>query len=194
MIQAVIFDFDGTITKPYLNFRRIKKDLGMPEDEIYLLEKMYELPEPEKTRAFEILAKHEAEAVANSELNDGVHEILEFLAKRKIKTALLTRNSAKSMKESCAKHGVCFDAVVTREDAYAKPKPDGILLASRKMKTALDKTIMVGDYLFDIMAGKNAGVKTVLITNGHSYDWEVKSDFTIERLIELKGLIESDLI
>ncbi|MBI4834003.1 MAG: HAD family phosphatase [Planctomycetes bacterium] len=194
MIQAVIFDFDGTITKPYLNFRNIKKDLGMPEDEIYLLEKMYELPEPEKTRAFGILARHEAEAVANSELNEGVHELLDFLAKRNIKAALLTRNSAKSMKESCQKHGICFDLIVTREDASAKPKPDGILLASRKMKIGLDKIIMVGDYLFDIMAGKNAGVKTVLITNGHKYDWEVKSDFTIKSLIELKDLIETGLI
>lgn len=191
MIKAVIFDFDGTITKPFLNFRRIKSEIGLPEDEIYLLEKMYELPDARRKRAFEILEGYEAEAVGSSELNEGVPEVLSFLKEKQIKTALLTRNSRISMTNACQKHGLCFDLIVTREDAPPKPKPDGIFFASRNLGIPTSQILLVGDYLFDIMAGKAAGVKTVLLTNGHTADWDIKSDYTIKQLTELISLIRS---
>lgn len=189
MIKAVIFDFDGTITKPFLDFRKIKQEIGFPEDEIYLLERMLEMPEKEKQRAFTILERYEREAVEKSELNEGAQEVLEALKRKGIKTVLLTRNSHLSMNESCQKHGICFDLIITREDAAAKPEPDGIILASRKLNIALDEIIMVGDYQFDIIAGQRAGVKTVLLTNGAKHKWDIKSDYTIHRLSELIVLL-----
>jgi len=189
MFRAVIFDFDGTITKPFLDFRKIKQDIGFPEDEIYLLERMQEMPEKEKQRAFRILERYEKEAVEKSELNDDAHEVLETLKRKGIKTVLLTRNSHLSINESCQKHRICFDLIITREDAAVKPEPDGIILASRKLNIALDEIIMVGDYQFDIIAGNRAGVKTVLLTNGNKHHWDIKSDYIIHRLIDLIALL-----
>jgi HAD superfamily hydrolase (TIGR01509 family) len=189
MIKAVIFDFDGTITKPFLDFRKIKEDIGFPEDEIYLLEKMFTLPPEEKERAFSILAKHEREAVKHSELNEGVYEVLDVLKQKLIKTALLTRNSRLSMNDACKKHNLRFDFIVTREDAKVKPEPDGIILARRKLNIPLGEILMVGDYQFDIIAGQRAGVKTVLLTNGTKHKWDIKSDYTITNLIDLITII-----
>ena len=189
MIKAIIFDFDGTITKPFLNFSKIKSEIGFPPDEIYLLEKVLEMPEKERKRAFSILEKHEREAVEKSELNEGAHEILDILKEKNIKTALLTRNTHKSIRDACQKHGVCFDIVITREDAAAKPKPDGVILAGNKLNTPLSQIMLVGDYQFDIIAGKEAGVKTVLLTNGSDPKWDVKSDYTIHRLVDLAKII-----
>jgi HAD superfamily hydrolase (TIGR01549 family) len=189
MIKAIIFDFDGTITKPFLDFRKIKADIGFPPDEIYLLEKMLEMPDKERKRAFNILEKYEREAVEKSELNDGAKEILDELKRKNIKTALLTRNTHKSIRDSCQKHGICFDVIITREDAGAKPKPDGVILASTKLNIPLSQIMLVGDYQFDIIAGKEAGVKTVLLTNGSIPKWDIKSDYSIERLIDLIQII-----
>jgi len=192
-VRAVIFDFDGTITKPYLDFRRIKAEIGLPADEIYLLERIEEMPQDQRTRAMSILERYETEAVTYSVLNDGVREVLDFLQRRGIKTALLSRNSTHSLEESCRKHGLSFELLVTRDIAPVKPKPDGIIYASRKLGIPLNQIIMVGDYQFDIMAGKNAGVHTVLLTNrfaslttsGNIPQWDIKSDFIIHRLVEL---------
>ncbi len=189
MIKAVIFDFDGTITKPYLNFRHIKRDIGLPEDEIYLLERIFAMPTAERTRALDILDRYEQEAIANSELNDGALGVLEFLKQQKIKTVLFTRNSRSSINEACRKYGLSFDFIITREDGAVKPEPDGIHWASRELKIPLDQMILVGDYQFDIIAGQKAGIKTVLLTNGDAHNWAVKSDYTIHRLGELADII-----
>ena len=47
----------------------------------------------------------------------------------------------------------------------AKPLPFGYIKAARKMKVNLKNTAIVGDQIFtDILGGKLAGVKTVLVT------------------------------
>ncbi len=47
-----------------------------------------------------------------------------------------------------------------------KPKPEGILKIMKMFDLAPENTIMVGDADVDIMAGKNAGVNTALVTWG----------------------------
>lgn len=188
--KVVVFDFDGTITKPYLNFRNIREAMGIPQTEIYLLEKMSEMKTEQKEKAFKVLREYEAEAVENSELTDGVKELLDELKKRKIKSVILTRNSSLSINEACKKHNICFDLVVTREDAPVKPKPDGILLISQKMGIPLCDMMLVGDYIFDMMAGEAAGVKTVFLRNAKNKDLDVECDHKIDSFKELLNIIE----
>lgn len=48
-----------------------------------------------------------------------------------------------------------------------KPKPGLLLRAAREHAIALDRSVFVGDSWRDIVAGRAAGVKTVLVLSGH---------------------------
>ncbi len=61
-IKGVIFDMDGTLTIPVLNFMKIKAQVGLkPTDDI--LPTVQKMPEKERARAFEIIEKFEKEGV-----------------------------------------------------------------------------------------------------------------------------------
>lgn len=187
-IRAVIFDMDGTLTRPFLDFPAIRKAIGIAEP---LLENMLALPAgPERERAFSILEKFEEEAADASELNDGAAEVLRFLETRRIPSGLVTRNSRRSTDRVLRKHSLSFEIVVTREDAPAKPRPEPLWLICEKLGVTPPQALMVGDFKFDIVAGRNAGTRTALLTNGKtpSYLREVPPDHVFERLGELRRL------
>jgi HAD superfamily hydrolase (TIGR01549 family) len=187
-IRAVIFDMDGTLTRPYLDFPAIRKAIGIPEP---LLENMLALPPgAERDRAFSILERFEDEAADASELNDGAKDVLGFLATRGIPSGLVTRNSRRSTDRTLQKHALSFEVVVTREDAPAKPRPEPLWLICRKLKVEPSHAVMVGDFKFDIVAGRNAGTRTALLTNGKTppYLKEVPPDHLLHTLSDLLGL------
>ena len=187
-IRAVIFDMDGTLTRPTLDFPAIRAAIGVPEP---LLENMLALPPgPERDRAFAILDRFEEEAAEASELHDDTRGVLDFLASRDLPMGLLTRNSKRSTDRVLAKHRLAFHVVVTREDAPAKPRPEPLWMICERLGVKPAETLMVGDFKFDILAGRNAGTRTALLTNGKtpSYLEEVPPDHVLERLADLLRL------
>lgn len=162
--RLVIFDMDGTLTRPYLDFPRIRQALDLPEP---LLESLQALPEgPGRDRAFALLAEFEREAALASELNPGAREILEFLPRHGVASALVTRNSRLSVRTVIEKHALRFDTTVTREDAPPKPRPEPLWLICERLKIPPAQALMVGDHAMDVEAGRNAGMRAALITNG----------------------------
>lgn len=188
-LKAVIFDMDGTITKPFLNFKLIREEIGVVGEP--LLERMAELHGEERKRAWRILERHEEEAAANAELNDDARELLVFLVKAGVKTALFTRNSRKSVDKVLLSLGLVFDAIATRDDAPPKPKPDAIFLLCRRLGVEPPETLVVGDYLYDIVAGKESGAATALVTNGVPPAFEHNADHTVAGLQELRDIVQS---
>jgi len=186
--RAVIFDMDGTLTRPFLDFRAIRAAIGIAEP---LLENMLALPEgPGRDRAFAILDRFEEEAAEASELNEGASDVLAFLAARGIPCGLVTRNSRRSTDRVLRKHALSFGMVVTREDAPAKPRPEPIWIICEKLGVSPPHALMVGDFKFDIAAGRNAGTRTALLTNGKtpSYLQEITPDHVLEQLADLMKL------
>jgi phosphoglycolate phosphatase-like HAD superfamily hydrolase len=108
-----------------------------------------------------------------------------------MKTALLTRNSRKAVEITLEKLGISFDVIITREDALPKPSPQPVLLISKRLDISLKDIILVGDFKFDILCGKNAGVTTVLLTNGREFSEYVNSDYIIENLRELIPILQA---
>ena len=74
-----------------------------------------------------------------------------------------------------------------------KPNIGLLLKAQEKYNIDFSKSYFVGDSTVDIMTGKNAGIKTVLVMTGvkgedHKYD--VKPDYVIQNLLELCNIIK----
>ena len=186
-IRAVIFDMDGTITVPVLDFVRMKAEMGLPRDK-GLLEGLSEMDEPARTAAEGILHRYERTAAEKSVLNDGVPDALRALAAMGLKLAILTRNRRASVDVVTEKHGLVFDAVVTREDSSPKPDPDGVNTVAAALAVEARTCVMVGDFETDIQAGRAAGAVTVhYCPDGRMFP--TQGDFTISSMHELAPLI-----
>lgn len=188
MLQGIIFDMDGTITKPKVDFAALEREI---ENKIGFVLEHAESSSPEaRAKAMEIFDQVETEAAMESELNEGVHELLDYLSQKQLKTAILTRNCRKSVDVVLSKHSIHFEHVISRDDARPKPAPDAILLLSKMMNIHTDYLLMVGDYKYDIMCGKAAGTKTALLRHRKYLEMEVTPDFEIDSLGEIVHIIE----
>ncbi len=192
-IKAVIFDLDGTITKPYLDFDRIRKEISLEPDAGPLLEAMEKMTPSERKKAEEILYKHERAAIEHSSLNTGADEILKQLRKMGIQIGVMTRNTRSNTWAVAKKHNIEFDAVVDRNDGPVKPDPFGVKMLCKHFKVQPQETIVVGDYLFDLQSAKAAGATAVLIKTGKNVEQFAKSaDYMIDSLSQILDIINSN--
>jgi HAD superfamily hydrolase (TIGR01549 family) len=187
-IGGVIFDMDGTLTAPYLEFAKIKEQAGIGD--VDLLDYLARARGAEYQRVHRILARYEADGVANARLNRGARTLLRHLARRRIPTALLTRNSRRSVDGVCRKLHLRFDLIITREDGPHKPSPEPIRRIARAWGLARRQLLMVGDYKWDVLCARNAGIPCAVLLNGaEAPDWARLATYRIRRLTELLELI-----
>jgi HAD superfamily hydrolase (TIGR01509 family) len=158
----VIFDMDGTLTEELLDFAAIRREIGVP-DGVGILEYISHLSGSRKSQAEEILHRHEIAAAGTCVLHEGALEILAALKGRGIRTALLTRNSSACAQSVLSRHRLSFDWVATRDHPPHKPHRDSILNITRHFAILPEQTLMVGDYLYDLQAARNAGVDAALV-------------------------------
>ena len=189
-IKAVIFDLDGTITQPYFDFDAIREEIGLARDSGPLLESMEKMTPQLRQKAEKILYKHEEKAVKESKLNPGAKETLSKLRTAGIHIGILTRNQRANAHAIAGKHDLHFDAVIGREDGPAKPDAFGVLQLCRQFKVKPEQTLLVGDYLFDLLCAKAAGAYAVLLANHHQADdFAGHADFCIENISAILEII-----
>ncbi len=190
--KAVIFDLDGTITQPYLDFEKIRLEIGLSADAGPILEALDRMTGADRQRAEAILLRHEAEAAASSRLNEGACDLLTWLKTHYIRTAILTRNSRESAQKVLTKHSLAFDVVYTREDGAIKPSPKPVWDICDRLGASPESTWVVGDYLFDVQSGRSAGTKTALLWQRPGLpEWHSQADHVIRNLMDLVPLIET---
>jgi HAD superfamily hydrolase (TIGR01509 family) len=188
-IAGILFDMDGVVVEQRLDFPAIKQEIFGSMDG-FILERMESLPPAERRRAEGILERYETVAAMTAEPVTGTAALLEWLESQGFKTGLVTRNSRKCVELVFSRLGFRFDAIVTREDAPPKPAPDPVWLACRQMGLAPEKVLFVGDFEFDMLAGRRAGVRTVLLRNPVSPTSE-HADLVVDSIEELRGLLET---
>jgi len=87
----------------------------------------------------------------------------------------------------------------SRHDPSRKPAPGMLLQAAVDLEIDLDASFMVGDQAGDILAGKAAGCKTILVLTGKGRETVSaldnlgdKPDFKAENLLQAARLIEAN--
>ena len=206
-LEAVLFDFDGTLTMPDgLDFLAIKREVGCPPDR-YVLEFIEELPPGERReQALAALERFELEGAARARPNAGAEEAVRALRRHGLKVGVITRNGRAAIDralERFAPLGAAdFDVIVTRDDPCPpKPAPDGVLRAAERMGVDPARVLVVGDFILDALAGRRAGAVTVYLTNGEAPDPDAEPgdagegacDFVIDSLDELDAVVRVGL-
>ncbi len=187
-----IFDMDGTLTLANHDFEAIRAELRLPSG-VPILEEIARRPSDEAARLYQRLDEIELAIARESNAQPGSHELLSTIADAGWRCGILTRNSEENARETLAACGldVFFDSqnIVGRESSAPKPKPDGIhtLLAHWRRNAA--SAVIVGDYQYDLVAGRRAGVSCVYFDPEGSRKWESQADLRIEHLSELTELL-----
>jgi HAD superfamily hydrolase (TIGR01509 family) len=195
-LKLVIFDLDGTLLEAMLDFNAIRAEIGLPPA-IPILEAIDAMSDADRARARAVLDRHEAAVAEQSRLMPGARELLAHLRGRGIRTAVLTRNSRASVDLAIRRHGLAFDASVARDEHRPKPSPDGVHYLMAACGAGVDETIVVGDYRFDIEAGRNAGVRTIALISqsktrrGEPKPWAQHATWVASSLLDVQRLLDA---
>ncbi len=191
-IKAVIFDLDGTITQPYFDFDAIREEMGLARDSGPVLELMEKMTAQQRQEVEKILHYHEQKAVTESRLNAGAKQTLSELRAAGIHIGVLTRNRRSNALAIARKHNLKFDAIIGREEGPVKPDAFGVLQLCEQFGVQPEETLLVGDYLFDLLCAKAARAVAVLLTN-HSWSGEFAehADFCVENISGILEIIEN---
>ncbi|MFH0915424.1 MAG: HAD family hydrolase, partial [bacterium] len=197
---AVLFDFDGTLTRPeLLDLAAIKQAMGCPPGK-GVLEYLRDIEDVGERRRFEaVMLRAEAEAADHSEPNVGAEGLVGFLRERKVPMAIITRNAGATVERALARFtGVDladFALIVSRDLPMSpKPLPDGVLYIAEELGVEVGELLVVGDHDFDIEAGQRAGALTMFVRNDPDEPLpDTQSDFVVRDLEEARRIIRYGL-
>lgn len=186
--RAMLLDMDGTLTRPMLDFPRIKAEMGIGARPI--LEALSEMSPTQRAAAEQILHRHEDLAAEQSSLNEGCRELLDWLDARRIGVAIITRNRLCSVETVLRKHGLKVEVLVTRDNGLFKPDPTPLLLACRRLGIKPADAWMIGDGQYDVEAGIAAGCPTIWVSHGLPKPFDAGPWRTVRDLPELHEVLQ----
>ena len=188
-VQAVAFDLDGTLAETQVRFTPFRERLNCEERDV--LQYIDGLDEVERQRCRRVLDDYEDSILKDCTTPSGMHDLLQFLAERDIKTGIVTRASGRHARQVAEKLDIPIDVIVGREDAPPKPSGAPLRLLAHRLDVPPQEMLFIGDFLWDLLAGQNAGTPTVLLINEHNHnaDYRDLADYTINNLSQLKDLI-----
>lgn len=189
-----IFDLDGTLTVAAHDFDAIRDALGLPAGRP-ILEALAALPPSEAAPLWNRLDALERELAARAVPAPGAADLLRALEKRGARLGILTRNSASNTRatlEATGLHGFFQPPdVVAREHAPPKPRPDGIHRLLARWNAPPQQALIVGDYRFDLEAGRAAGIATVYFDCDASREFAAHADLHVTRLDQITRALGS---
>jgi len=164
-VRGVIFDLDGTLADSNLDFEAMRREMELPPGQP-LLEAIAALPEAAALECHRILKRHEQAGALAATPIEGARALLARLDRLRIRRAVFTRNSRAMALLTLERLDLPFSTIYAREDAPAEPDPTAILWASAAWRLSPAELAMVGDFTFDMAAGRAAGTRTLLFTAG----------------------------
>ena len=197
-VKAVLFDFDGTLTRPgAIDFAGIRSAIGCPEGQT-LLEYIAALPGEDRRReAMGLLDRMELEGARRSLPRPNAEATIGRLRAFGLPLGILTRNSRRAVDIALERFRTVgpgdFEVIITRDDPVApKPSPEGVLQAAGRFGLDPSEILVVGDFRLDIEAGKRAGALTAELV-GPDASPSTRADFTLETLSALPPIVRDGL-
>jgi len=183
-----VFDLDGTLTVAVHDFAAIRRQLEIPEGSD-ILDHLTSLPAHQAQELQDRLQEIELELAGLTQAAAGAPALLKQLQESGAQLGILTRNTRENALRTLELVGLgsFFDPahILGRDEALPKPDPDGIQRLARIWGTAPETTVMVGDYRYDLQAGRSAGALTVHVDATRSFRWPELAEVSVGTLEEL---------
>jgi HAD superfamily hydrolase (TIGR01509 family) len=184
-----IFDLDGTLTIPIHDFPAIRAALGLSEDR-GTLEGISLMPAELQAGAMEQLDQIGWDYALQSQAQDGALQALRILRSRGRRMGVVTRNNQLNLLESLRRMGMqsFFEPqdLIGREMQPSKPSAKPLLHLLAGWQADPSDAVMVGDAIYDLQAGREAGVATVYLDPSGRWPHRQWADVQIRHWGELQ--------
>lgn len=184
-----IFDMDGTLTVAVHDFEYMRNALGLPEG-LPILESIDSYPEEQKIKLMHKLDTLEIGYAQAAVQQEGAEALLAYLSLAGHSLGILTRNSVELAYITLEACGLLKyfdkDAILGRDSSPPKPHPDGIVQLLDHWQADKTEAVMIGDFKFDLLAGRAAGVMTVHISTNSQFLWPDDTDFACDHLDQIR--------
>jgi len=218
-IRAWLFDFDGTLVEPSIDFDAMRRAVleivaryGLDPEP---LARMYTLELIERVeaqlirrgdglaRAFvreaeEAIGAIEIEAARNVSAYEGAPDMLLRLMALGYRVGIVTRNCRAAVEQVMARNDLRCDVLLTRDDvAQVKPDPRHLLAALAALDVLPQQAAMCGDHPMDIAAGRAIGATLTVgvLRPGVAPDYfaEAQPDLVLARVVDLLDYLPDSL-
>lgn len=183
-----IFDMDGTLTVAKHDFGSMRAALGLPANQA-ILESLAALPPAEAAPIYRQLQTIELEIAERSEAAASAIELLEYLQAQGTRIGILTRNSLLNTEVTLKAAGLAQyftnEHLISRDCAPPKPHPAGIERLLAQWQASPHEAVMVGDFVYDLQAGRAAGTSTLYIDPSAAFPDQEHADWCVQSLAEL---------
>ena len=174
------------------DFAAIRRELGLAPDRP-ILEELSRLPETEAARLTQRLDQIEWELACRAEPAQGALALLQVLSSGGVRLGIVTRNSHRNALrtlQSCRIEAFFKPCcVIGREAALPKPHPDSVLKLLSHWEAGPEQAVVVGDYRFDLLAGRAAGTATVYVDPSGEFPWREHADVQVRGLVALRAVL-----
>lgn len=204
--SAVLFDLDGTLLDTAPDFYQVLVEMQrrreQPAADFNALRSCASdgaramlklafgdtLEEHElKALVTEFLQLYEANPTAHGALFDGLSELLAELELRQIPWGIVT-NKPRFLSEKVLRNlqltERCAVLICPDDVSQAKPSPEGLLLAAKRLNIEPQQCIYLGDHQRDIDAGRAAGMTTLGCGYGYLKAGESAAQWRADLLAE----------
>ncbi|KAL3828312.1 hypothetical protein ACJIZ3_017114 [Penstemon smallii] len=208
-LRGVVFDMDGTLTVPVIDFPSMYK--AVLGDEGYLkiksnspsgidiLHHIESWSSEKQKRAYQIITDFEKQGMDRLQIMPGAAKLCGFLDSRNIRRGIITRNVKEAVDLFHNRFGIIFSPALSREFRPYKPDPAPLLHICSNWGLQPHEVMMIGDSLKDDVAcGKRAGAFTCLLDETGRYDSpeyenvEFKPDYKVSSLLQVHSLLENN--
>lgn len=185
--MGVIFDMDGTLIEPAIDFGALRAALQIPSGD--LLHTIRGLDEARQQQAMQIIEDFEQAAASKMTLRPGALALLTHLDARGVPYAIVTRNAYPRVAQ-CLEllPGRRFWPILDREFWPPKPDPASLHHILEAWDIAPAQAWMVGDSSHDLDAAKAAKMRCALIRHDDNLHLEARADVTVDSLAQLISL------
>ena len=203
-LRGVVFDMDGTLTIPNLDFTEMYQRCNVPLDQD-LLAAIDQMEPDAAAKANRVIDEMEEEGRRTLQLEPGAATFAKWLHFHNIPTAIVTRNTAETVThlhklwEADGLPLPRFHPAISRDDPPdlpAKPDPAAKAIIAQEWDVDFSEILMVGDSPSnDVVFGKAAGTQTALVDSGRRHVEEQGgkpthgADFVVDNLALLPHLL-----
>lgn len=181
--EGFILDWDGVLAETRLNFAPIRaKYFGGRF--VPLFEAVETLPPPLGEQLRKDIYDVEMAGAETASAVDGARELVEWLEGKDIPWCVVSRNCMDSITLAAEKAGLFLPPVVRSRDLPpVKPAPEALWSAAEQIGVPPKKCVMVGDFVYDLVGARRAGMRAVLVQRPEA-DWKHWADVSFDRLSE----------
>jgi phosphoglycolate phosphatase len=223
-VKAVVFDLDGTLIDSTIDFQRMNiaaaktlMEHGLPRevldvkgnvnDNIVRAHSYFQAhgeegwEEAVERDLNRVSLNVEMVSVDSTEAIAGTFDTLDYLQRRGIRTAILTRGSRTYTMRALKASGLegRFHTIVCRDDhplTEAKPNPIALHRVFEQLSLTNGECMFIGDHETDYLCAKGAGTPFAAVLTGFNGNevWDrVRPDVVMDSVADLRRLLEVNI-